>query len=129
MKHGRLRRKSRKRAAREREVAPIRREYLELFPRCSMPGCKREACECHEITAGYGKRQLATGERALILGTCRWCHPTLQAKPHAWQLALKRIVDPEGFCLETYRRVMCPWRKAVIVSIEDVTLAAQEIFG
>jgi hypothetical protein len=54
----------------------------------------------------------------------------LQAMTHDLQLALKRMVDPAGFDLEVYRRVMRGKdgrQDAVILTDEDIELAANRL--
>jgi hypothetical protein len=96
--------------------------------------CRNDATDIHEICSG-GRRQCAIGERALLLSLCRWCHAGVQFLPHDLQLALKRMVDPVGYDLECYRRVMRGKdgrQDAVVLTEEDIELAASrlaEFFG
>lgn len=120
---GRLKRKSRKRATKDREVQPIREAFKREIGWCMYPGCKRQATDTHEIVGG-GSKGTTIAIRELWLALCRSCHDEIQGLPqsrkHAVELAVKYLGDREWYSLEVFRRAKSPLREAVIVTEEEV---------
>lgn len=117
-RHGRLKRKSRRRTARDAEVAEVRAEYRVDHPWCEV--CRKVwSVDLHEICRG-SRRAASLDKPELLLAVCRKCHDEIQNWKHAKQLAVKKLSG--CYSLEVYREVMrgsCG-RVAVILTEEDV---------
>lgn len=94
---------SNKRARLNRAVKPARDSYKELFPMCQWCGAETNVAT-HEISRGAG-RSSSLGVRAALLNLCLTCHRIMDWMPVAGQLAIKKIVDPEGYDRATVCRL------------------------
>lgn len=100
-----------KQAAAYKEHGPARDAFLEEFEyRCLIPGCySGEGVAVHEITNGHF-RMRAFGVRAAWLPACGVCNchrlTDKSAFPIARQLAVKLLIDPNYFLLDTIREIV-----------------------
>lgn len=86
-----------KRAKHNRQVQPIRDQYLWEFPACQYPGCQSQATDIHEIARG-ASRSKSLGIRASLLNLCRTHHDHVHQHPSvARDLAVKLMADPVGY--------------------------------
>lgn len=121
MKRTRLRRKSKKRAKQDSDLAPHLEVYCAEFPTCQV--CNRAAgWEIHEIVRGSGYRMKARAQRACILHVCRRCHDKITPEVFLWQLARKYAASDGCFDLEIALEVK-GWKTGA-VTIEEVQVVA-----
>ena len=111
-----MRRKSKKTAAIERRMKPIRENYLLGHPLCHV--CSRPTSDCHEIVRG-SDRWKAYQHPGAWLSLCRACHDLMDDYsiwPPARQVALKMLADPQTYSLEMIQDL----RGDHLVMLEDV---------
>jgi hypothetical protein len=106
VKRSRISPKSKKTAKEDRELAPIRRAYLEQFPHCMVCGSRSECV--HEIASGTAGRALAKKEPATWLATCWHCNSEKMTDkkeyPVARQLAVKLCRDSANWDLDKFNK-------------------------
>ena len=106
MKRSPLRRVSKKTAAENRKIAPLRKAYKAEFHMC-MRCLRRLSEDVHEIAKG-SHRAKAKMLPSCWLSLCRECHCSMddyRIWPVSKQLALKLVSDPTNFDLEEVNRV------------------------
>ena len=115
-----LRKRSPKRAAADRKVAPERKAYSAEFLICQCCN-KRKAVDVHEIARG-SHRAKAVVDPATWLALCRQCHEELgdySKWPIVRQLALKLVNDPGRFDLGRINEIR--GRSDGAITLEDVS--------
>ena len=111
-----MRRKSKKTAALDARLKPIRNRYLLSFPLCQY--CSRPTSDVHEIVRGANRGE-AKKHPAAWLSLCRDCHDKMDdysVWPPARQVALKMLADPQTYSLELIQDL----RGDHLVMLEDV---------
>ena len=106
MKRSPLRRVSKKTAAENRKIAPLRNAYKAEFELCMLCN-KKLSTDVHEIARGTYRAQ-AKLKPSCWLTLCRGCHSAMDdysTWPITRQLALKLIVDPGRFDLAEVNEV------------------------
>lgn len=105
-----MNRVSRKTAAVNRKMGPIRRYYLEEFPACFV--CFGPSHCVHEIVRGTAGRSIAFTMPSLWLPACASCNQGPLHNRGEWpdsaQLALKLLYDPKRFSLFDYWAARAP---------------------
>jgi len=81
---------SKKRAALNHLVKPIREEYAYEYPKCEVFCCSSDGVDIHEIARGQFRRK-ALSEPAAWLHLCRSCHDQMGWFNVTKQLALKKM--------------------------------------
>ena len=108
-----LKNQSSKRSKLDREVAPLRRAYLDLHPECMI--CQQsQSVLVHEISGGSGRRALSIGEPATWLalggGMPPGCHEQIHHSLKEWsrarQMAYKLVRDPDNFDLDKVNQIL-----------------------
>jgi hypothetical protein len=95
-----VRPKSKKTAAIDRKLKPIRQGYLVAHPCCHC--CGGPTSDTHEIVRGANRSE-AKKHPGAWLSLCRPCHELFgdySLWPPARQCALKMLADPQTFSLE-----------------------------
>lgn len=119
----RLRKVSKKRAKRNREVKDFREDLKQEIGRCEICLTPAALLDCHEITGAWA-RQYTLDNRSCILVLCRSCHDEVELSPALWnvarQAALLRRRRAEDFCLATLNRFLTRG-----LDLEEVNMAAR----
>ena len=84
-----MRRKSKKRAAFDRSIEPLRREFVERFPWCWR--CGRYGTVPHEMCGGPN-RQAASGNLACLYAACWLCNGGVLDSPTGDEL-LRQLAE------------------------------------
>jgi hypothetical protein len=100
---GRLNPKSKKTAKEDRELAPIRRAFVEEMGRCAVLP-EYAASAVHEIHGG-SDRHITRKERCFWLAVSEPGHRKVQYWSKARQLALKLLVDGDNLDLKRFNEV------------------------
>lgn len=119
-----MRRMSKKRRARLKEVAQFRQDFRAELGKCEW--CQKKKPILHEIARGTADRKKALDARYAILGLCDpGCHQIVGEWPRAKQLALLLLRRPKDFDLPAFH-AMCDrnWPQ-----IEDVLSWAEQLQG
>jgi hypothetical protein len=104
-----MRKVSTKTQSLQKKWGPVRKEFLEQFPICCICGGPSQCVD--EILRGKNRLR-ALVERACWLPACGLCNTGDLADPGYWpverKLAVKLLVDPGWFDLNTVNRVLAP---------------------
>lgn len=117
-----MRRVSKKRSRLQREVGPMRRDFVLNAGACWT--CRKaRATDCHEMASG-SHRELALSERCTWLAVCTMCNCYRLTDKVEWplvrQLAIKWINDAEYFNVEKFNlirgrdRLAITWTEVVV---------------
>lgn len=117
-----MRRQSPKTAALYRKHGPERKAFVEEMGRCAICRSILDLC-CHEITNGPN-RMKGFVDRAAWLCLCAQCNCHVITDKSEWpyerQLALKLLVDPEGFSFNRVQEILLPRRIDVHLMLDFV---------
>ena len=117
-----MRRISKKRQQRNREVKPVRDKLRAEVTRCEVCGTTRGHRDVHEICRGV-HREKALDKRFALLVPCRSCHEQLGNAaiwPETRQLALLRVRRPADFDLVAYLELTNP-RAPQRITLAEIT--------
>lgn len=122
-----LRKVSKKRAKRNREVKDFRQSLKQEIGRCELCLVPHNELDPHEIAGGWA-RQFALDKRYAILILDRSCHDFIEQNSALWsvamQAALLKVRRPEDFDLQALNELLT--RK---LDSEEIEVAEQRIRG